>query len=231
MVRWPTHSSLAMIASSQGVGDNHTINSGESDKATSRTTEPQIDAIMPAARALIGIAAQSVAEVEDQVTLPQLRVLVLIESRGTLNLNRLAEAMGIHPSNATRACDRLVAAGLLLGGIDNRPTQPDYRTDRPWRGFRGSVIAHRRAAVADALSHVPERRRRGLETAMSDFADGPGESFTDDAWKLGWPNSGALTGPLPRTPDCAIVSAGAVLILNTSWAVAAGSTGSACRRR
>ena len=145
--------------------------------------------MMQAARALIGIAAQSVAEVEDQVTLPQLRVLVLIESRGTLNLNRLAEAMGIHPSNATRACDRLVAAGLLL----RRESTTDRRnlvlelTDRG-KDLVDSVIAHRRAAVADVLSRVPERRRRGLETAMSDFANGAGESFTDNAWKLGWPN-------------------------------------------
>lgn len=179
----------ATIAAKQGVGDNHTMGSQLSGKATSLATEAQIDAMMQAARALIGIAAQSVTEVEDQVTLPQLRVLVLIESRGTLNLNRLAEAMGIHPSNATRACDRLVAAGLLL----RRESTTDRRnlvlelTDRG-KDLVDSVIAHRRAAVADVLSHVPERRRRGLETAMSDFANGAGESFTDNAWKLGWPN-------------------------------------------
>jgi len=58
---------------------------------------------MLAAHALAGITAQSVAEVEDQVTPPQLRVLVLIAGPGPLNLNTLARALGVHPSNATRA--------------------------------------------------------------------------------------------------------------------------------
>ena len=163
--------------------------SRESVNGDPRATEAQIDAMMLAARALIGIAAQSVAEVEDQVTLPQLRVLVLIESRGTLNLNRLAEAMGVHPSNATRACDRLVATGLLL----RRESTTDRRnlvlelTDRG-KDLVDSVIAHRRSAVEDVLSRVPERHRRRLKTSMSAFANGAGESFTEDAWKLGWPD-------------------------------------------
>ncbi|KAA0016349.1 MarR family winged helix-turn-helix transcriptional regulator [Antrihabitans cavernicola] len=165
------------------------MNSQERLDADMRATEAQIDAMMQAARALIGIAAQSVAEVEDQVTLPQLRVLVLVESRGTLNLNRLAEAMGIHPSNATRACDRLVAIGLL----QRRESATDRRnlvlelTDRG-KDLVDSVIAHRRVVIADVLSRVPERRRRGLATAMTAFADGAGEAFADNAWKLGWPS-------------------------------------------
>ncbi|KAA0021350.1 MarR family winged helix-turn-helix transcriptional regulator [Antrihabitans cavernicola] len=152
-------------------------------------TDSQIDAMMLAARALIGIAAQSVAEVEDQVTLPQLRVLVLVDSRGTLNLNGLAQAMGIHPSNATRACDRLVALGLL----ERQESPTDRRnlvlalTDRG-RGLVEGVISHRRTAIAEVLSGIPERRRRGLESAMSAFAGEAGEESSENAWKLGWPN-------------------------------------------
>jgi len=37
---------------------------------------------MAAARVLVGVVAQSVADVEDQVTLPQLRVLVMVATRG-----------------------------------------------------------------------------------------------------------------------------------------------------
>jgi len=70
------------------------------DAALVPVTEEQIDAIMLAAQALVGVTAQSVAEVEDLVTLPQLRVLVLVAGRGPLNLQALAMAMGIHPSSA-----------------------------------------------------------------------------------------------------------------------------------
>src|SRR4051794_29967884 len=78
-----------------------------------------VEATMLAARALVGISAQSLAEVDDVVTPPQLRVLVMIASRGPLNLGAVARGLGVHPSNATRACDRLVAAGL--GGRRRAP--------------------------------------------------------------------------------------------------------------
>lgn len=68
---------------------------------------------MFAARVLVAITAQSVAALAEQVTLPQLRVLVMVVSGGPLNLNAVARGLGVHPSNTTRACDRLVAAGLL----------------------------------------------------------------------------------------------------------------------
>ncbi len=42
----------------------------------------EIDAVMLAARVFVAVTAQSVASVEDQVTLPQLRILVMIASRG-----------------------------------------------------------------------------------------------------------------------------------------------------
>jgi hypothetical protein len=51
-------------------------------------------------------------------TLPQLRVLVVIASRGPQNLAGVAQGLGVHSSNATRACDKLVEAADLYP--DNR---------------------------------------------------------------------------------------------------------------
>src|SRR5690348_7735059 len=81
-----------------------------------------VRATMLAARALVAISAQSLAAVDDIVTAPQLRVLVMVASRGPLNLAAVARGLGVHPSNATRACDRLVSAGLL-----DRRDDPDDR--------------------------------------------------------------------------------------------------------
>lgn len=52
------------------------------------------------------------------VTLPQLRLLVMVSSRGPLNLGAVAAGLGVHPSNATRAVDRMVGAGLLSRSDD-----------------------------------------------------------------------------------------------------------------
>ena len=72
-----------------------------------------VEATMLAARALVAISAQSVAAVDDVLTAPQLRVLVMFASRGPLKLGAVARGLGVHSSNATRACERLVSSGLL----------------------------------------------------------------------------------------------------------------------
>jgi hypothetical protein len=92
----------------------------------------EVEAVLAASRVLIGVAVRSLAPVEDTVTLTQFRALVIIASRGPMHLAALAEAMQVHPSNATRACDRLVASGLA----DRRDNPADRRhllldSDRP----------------------------------------------------------------------------------------------------
>lgn len=157
------------------------------DEETGAVPAEQVDAIMLGVQALVGVAAQSVAEVEDRVTLPQLRVLMLIASRGTMNLNALARAMGIHPSNASRSCDRLVAGGLLRrteSSIDRRNLVLDLTGEG--RDLVEELVAHRRDAIAKVLERVPENRRRGLVSAMRTFGQAAGEDPAGQAWKLGW---------------------------------------------
>lgn len=145
---------------------------------------------MLAARVLVAITAQSVAIVQEDVTLPQLRVLVMVASRGPLNLNTVARGLAVHPSNATRACDRLVAAGLL----DRRDNPEDRRnlilelTERG-RELVETVMAHRRAAIETVLAQVPPIHRRALAPALRCFAAAGdvSEQIPDsEAWTLGW---------------------------------------------
>src|SRR3954464_10210292 len=82
----------------------------------------QVDAVLAASRVLVGVTAQSVAALDDTVTISQLRALVILASHPPMHLNALAEAMRVHPSNATRTCDRLVELGLL-----NRRENPGDR--------------------------------------------------------------------------------------------------------
>lgn len=156
-------------------------------RGTSAVTTEQVDAILLTVQALMGIAAKSVAEIEDRVTLPQLRVLVLIASRGTLNLNALAAAMDIHPSNASRSCDRLVAGGLLRrqeSSVDRRNLVLDLTEEG--RELIDTLVERRREAITNVLEHVPENRRRALVSAMRTFGQVADEGPDGEAWKLGW---------------------------------------------
>jgi DNA-binding MarR family transcriptional regulator len=147
----------------------------------------QVDAVMLAARVLVAITAQSVAALPDQVTLPQLRVLVMVASGGPLNLNAVARGLDVHPSNATRACDRLVAAGLL----HRREDVADRRNlvlelTNNGRQLVQVVTHHRRAAIKDILGRMPGPRRRELVSALQAFGQAASEIPSSGAWTLGW---------------------------------------------
>lgn len=141
----------------------------------------EVDAVVRAANVLLRVAARSVAEVEDVVTTPQLRVLVLIANRGPQNLGAVAVELRVHPSNATRTCDRLVQAGLIERGEDPQ----DRRLSRLVLTAKGTqlveqVMSHRREAIAAVLEHLTPQTRESLTEAMDAFAQASGEAETDD---------------------------------------------------
>jgi DNA-binding MarR family transcriptional regulator len=149
----------------------------------------QIDAVMRASRALVGIAAAAVAEVDDSVTVPQLRVLVMVDTRGPLNLAGVAAGLGVNPSNASRICERLIRAGLL-----DRQESPDDRRNitlsltAAGRRLVNKVTRHRRTAITRVLRGMDPEDRELLKTALDRFATAAGEPTTDDATMI-WPGA------------------------------------------
>ena len=148
----------------------------------------QIDAVLRASRALVGIAAASIAEVDDSVTVPQLRALVMVDTKGPLNLAAVAAGLDVNPSNASRICDRLIRAGLL-----DRQESPDDRrnitlslTDAG-RRLVNKVIKHRRTAITRVLRDMDPDDRELLTTVLDRFATAAGEPLADDAVTLIWP--------------------------------------------
>ena len=136
----------------------------------------QIDAVMRASRVLVSVVARSLAEVEDVVTLPQFRVLVMIASHGPQNLGSVAAALGVHPSNATRLCERLVVAGLVDRGDDpqDRRFLRLVLTDEGHRLVE-TVMQHRRTAVEKVMAQMAPSRRRTVAAALEAFATAAGE--------------------------------------------------------
>lgn len=171
-----------MIALSHERGQTVTV----SRIAVAEEYERDLDTIMRASRVITGIIAQSVAQTEDAVTLPQLRALVLVATRTSVNASAIAAALDIHPSNASRLLDRLVQAGLL----DRQESPTDRRhvalTLTP-RGSRlvASVMAHRRAAYLRILGTMGAAERRRLSRALEEFADAAGEPDEDALLGLG----------------------------------------------
>lgn len=159
-----------------------------SRRRSKKKFDRQVDAVMWASRALVGIAAASVAEVEDRVSIPQLRVLVLVGTRGPLSLAVVADELGVDPSNASRTVDKLIKAGLL----DRRDAPEDRRrlalTLTPsGADLVQTVTDHRRDAIAAVLKRLSASQRDDLAVALDAFADAAGEPATEDALTLLWP--------------------------------------------
>lgn len=150
--------------------------------------EAQLDVVMDAARVLVAVVAASVLDVEDRASLPQLRVLTLIQNRGSLTLGDVAAALGVHPSNATRMCDRLVAAGFV-----DRQDDPDDRRQlrltltEDGRELVESVMSHRRTAVARAMVAMAPDDRALLASTLGRFTEAAfGLVDQDAAAALSW---------------------------------------------
>lgn len=152
------------------------------------TPSGHVDSVMWASRALVGIAAASVAEVEDVVTMPQLRILIMVDTRGPLNLAAVAERLDRNPSNASRAVDRLIKAGLL----DRRDSPTDRRNltlslTEAGRALVDSVTEHRRSAIGAVLDRMSPKERDALSTSLLRFAAAAGEPTDGDGLALLWP--------------------------------------------
>ena len=145
-------------------------------------------AVLAASRALMGVAVRSIDLVEDDVTLVQYRALVLLTSRGEQNVSYLAEALGVHPSTATRLCDRLVAKGLVGRVTSNESRREITLTvTAAGRAIVRAVSARRRKEVTKIVEQLSRDERQRLQAAFAAFAVAAGEvAFPDDAWKLGW---------------------------------------------
>lgn len=153
-----------------------------------RKLDSQVDSVMEATRVLVAIVAQSLAEAENAVTLPQLRVLVLVHRHGQLNLGGVAAGLGVHASTASRTCDPLVRSGLLVRADDPRDRRHLALTLTPeGHTLVDSVMDHRRRAIEEVVRRLPAAQRDRLATAFSEFASAAGGDFpATDRDALGW---------------------------------------------
>lgn len=145
-----------------------------------------VDAVLRASRALVAIAARSLAEVGEDVTLAQYRALVVLASRGPRGLSALAEALAVTGSTATRMCDRLVRKNLVA----RREEPSDRRQVRisltpTGRRLVAVVTSKRRAEIARVLWAIPREEQPGIVDALRRLSAAAGEISEQD-WSSGW---------------------------------------------
>ena len=142
------------------------------------------EAVLGVSRILVGIALRSVKPAA--ITLPQYRALVVLSELGEQKVGELADRLAIHPSTATRLCDRLHASGYI-----ERATSPESRREvtiglsAKGRTLVRKVISLRRDDFKTIVAALAPPERAALVAALAAFAAAAVET-SDDAWKLGW---------------------------------------------
>ncbi len=135
------------------------------------------DLLVTASRALVAIAARSLAQVEDQVTLPQYRALVVLASRDRLRPVDLADALDVSPSTATRMCDRLVRKELVERiHRDSDRREVELRLSADGRALVSEVTNRRRRELRRVLARIPAAEQLRLIDALRVFNAAAGEA-------------------------------------------------------
>jgi len=120
---------------------------------------------------LLEACDRAVEEIGAAVPPAQLRALLIIGRAGSLNLNRLARALGSSASATSRLADRMQAAGLLTrdrAAASRReivllPTESG-------RQLAAWVSRQRSAALGQLLESMSPVGREGLARALAELA-------------------------------------------------------------
>jgi DNA-binding MarR family transcriptional regulator len=130
-----------------------------------------IETVLRATQAFVGLALRSLAVAGAPITLPQYRMLAVLDAEGRQNVRDLAAGLGVERSTATRMCTRLVSAGL----IDRAEDASDRRAvvislTTTGREVVAAVTRARRDNVAALLRSLPAARREQLVDLLDEFA-------------------------------------------------------------
>jgi DNA-binding MarR family transcriptional regulator len=144
--------------------------------AAAHDADDEVEALMRASKVVSAAIAHSLAVADAKVTLPQLRVLVMLQDRGPLNMSAVADGLGVNASNASRTCDRLARNGLL-----DRRDNPDDRRNvsltltTAGRRLVRSMLAQRRAIFAAVVARMDAHERDQLTAGLTAFSDAANE--------------------------------------------------------
>ncbi len=136
--------------------------------------------MLTASRTMNAIVVQSLASVDERVSVPQLRVLVILSTLEPLNLAAVAKQLGVSPSNASRTCDQLVRRRLVLRREDSEDRRNLSLALAPaGRRLLAEVMRRREDLLAQVVSRLTPDAQRRLMVAIEEF-NVAADSLADD---------------------------------------------------
>jgi DNA-binding MarR family transcriptional regulator len=142
-----------------------------------------VASLMVASRAFVGITARSLAAVDDDVTLPQFRALMVLATRGPQRAADISAELNVTRSTGTRMCERLVRKGF----VRRARTTSDRRVVRlrltdAGQSLVDEVVGRRRDELATIVAATAGHWTPAVTAALNAFAEAAGETAEQDWW-------------------------------------------------
>lgn len=150
-------------------------------------TDSEVDAFQRATRDLIGVALHSLEVLDGEVSLPQFRMMLVLDELGETASSRVAAALGLNASSVTRLVDRLCASGHVARGTDARNrSMVTLALTEHGRDVVHKVLEWRHRELGRILSRLDTDERAATAAGLASFHRVVGEEYTAD-----------LHGPVP----------------------------------
>jgi DNA-binding MarR family transcriptional regulator len=173
-----------MDARDPEAGDQGLVGSAGTTVVDGRFHDEVVAALLAASRAMVAIAARSLADQDMDVTLPQFRALVVLASRGPQRVRDISAELGVDPSTGTRLCDRLARKGLVRRHRSSSDRRAVRVTLTPaGQALLAEVTSRRRAELSTIVSRTGMAWPPETLGALHAFATAAGE-IPDDQWWL-----------------------------------------------
>ncbi|MFD1714385.1 MarR family winged helix-turn-helix transcriptional regulator [Amnibacterium flavum] len=147
--------------------------------------EDPVESTLRASRALLGVVARSSIDALTRVSVSELRLLVLLTSRGPSSPSELAARMGEGPASVDPLLSSLASRAFVafVSGAD--PASPSLQITSRGREIVDEVTERRRSELATILARLSHVQRRELGEALSAFADAADEASSEELLILG----------------------------------------------
>lgn len=130
------------------------------------------DVLLDFLRMAVGISVRAADELDD-LSPVQLRALTVLRENPGSNLARLADAMGVTVSTASRLVDRLIAGGLATRTASARTRREVILgLTRSGRTMLQRYDRTRVRSLNDCLAHLPPDDREQLVAALRVLVEG-----------------------------------------------------------
>lgn len=136
----------------------------------SRKLAAHVQALMATSKVLTAVVSRSLNAAGSAVTIPQLRILVMLSSQGPLNLTAVAQALGVNASNASRTCDQLVTGGLVLRSADTEDRRNIVlRLSISGTALVEQLMSYREAVLGEIAEGMKPKERVALASGLGAF--------------------------------------------------------------